>query len=179
MPGPGAGCSRLVGISQQSLSELKQEPGARTPGFSPSPMLPCVRSGTKPAAPRFRIQLYPGRCCLLGAEACDKGKAQPDPVLCSHRSQRAPELPPETCPVQGRAPSTHLQPPELAGQVQGGFLCFVDEAGVGLVLQQHLRLQGATWYRSSASSHTMGFTPCVMEFAPEGVWGAGLSLTTS
>lgn len=34
--------------------------------------------------------------------------------------------------------STYLQPPKLTGQVQRSFLRLVDEAGVGLVLEQHL-----------------------------------------
>lgn len=53
--------------------------------------------------------------------------------------------------MQGRACSTHLQPPKLAGQVQRGFLRLVDEARVGLVLEQHLRLQGSNVVRGSAS----------------------------
>lgn len=62
--------------------------------------------------------------------------AGPSALLLEEPPAPAPAL--EKCPVQGRARCAHLQPPELTGQVQGGFLCLVDEAGVGLVLEQHL-----------------------------------------
>jgi len=39
--------------------------------------------------------------------------------------------------------SPHLHSPELTGQVQRSLLGLVDQTGVGLVLQQHLRLSAS------------------------------------
>lgn len=62
-----------------------------------------------------------GAACQAPRLMAEGEQSQLDPVLCSQRSQPAPELPLEKCPVQGRAPQHSPSASQTRRPGPGGF----------------------------------------------------------
>ena len=126
------GKGRLQGTTSKDSWLLSQPDAALPRGQEQNLQLPG--SGSDLA----RLWEEAGAACRALRLVVEGEWSRLEPVLCSGGASQLQSRPRRSARCRAEPRSTHLQPPELAGQVQGGFLCLVDEAGVGLVLEQHL-----------------------------------------